>query len=89
MRESGGLARLWRSWIDSIRQKDSEFGDATYAYRGLENMFMHRFSEREIIAETTAAGWTIREIKKADLQGGKLTESMEKRPVISVFKESS
>lgn len=74
LREAGGMRRLMRSWIRSFRS-DAEFGDATYAYRGLDKMFMHRFSEREIQSELNAAGWTVRQIDRVGLDGGELTQS--------------
>ena len=75
LRESGGVRRLFRSWIDSIRQHGSEFGDATYAYRGLEDMFMHRFTVRELVSELNAAGWTVQQLDRVDLRGDALTDS--------------
>ncbi|QDV41646.1 Methyltransferase domain protein [Stieleria neptunia] len=74
LRETGGMRRLLRSWIDSFRG-EAEFGDATYAYRGLDKMFMHRFSEREIQSELKAAGWTVQRIDRVGLDGGELTQS--------------
>jgi SAM-dependent methyltransferase len=75
LREIGGVRRLFRSWIDSVRRKDWEFGDATYAYRGLEDMFMHRFTVRQVTSELKAAGWTIERLHKVDLRGNALTDS--------------
>jgi SAM-dependent methyltransferase len=75
LRESGGLRRLVRSWGRCVRHNDWEFGDATYAYRGLEDMFMHRFTAREIASELRTAGWTIHGIERVDLSGKALTPS--------------
>ena len=75
LRESGGFARLLHSWVDSIRRPESEFGDATYAYRGLNNMFMHRFTAAELKSELTAAGWTVTRIDRVDVNGEDLTAS--------------
>ncbi|WP_372897241.1 class I SAM-dependent methyltransferase [Stieleria sp.] len=74
LRESGGMRRLLRSWIHSFRS-DAEFGDATYAYRGLDKMFMHRFSEREIKSELKTAGWTVERIDRVGLDGSDLARS--------------
>ncbi|MDV6032062.1 MAG: class I SAM-dependent methyltransferase [Phycisphaera sp. RhM] len=74
LRETGGTRRLLRSWIDSFR-RDAEFGDATYAYRGLDKMFMHRFSEREIKSELKTAGWTVEQIDRVGLDGSELARS--------------
>ncbi|MCS7469190.1 class I SAM-dependent methyltransferase [Stieleria sp. ICT_E10.1] len=74
LREAGGMRRLMRSWIQSFRS-DAEFGDATYAYRGLDKMFMHRFSEREIKSELKTAGWTVERIDRVGLDGSELARS--------------
>jgi len=76
IREPGGLTRLLRSWIRSLCHRDAEFGDATYAYRGLDNMFMHRFTEREIISELKAAGWSVERVDWVGLDGSELTNSV-------------
>ena len=69
LREEAGVRKLaWsqmRSWYD----QEHEFGDATYAYRGIENMFMHRFSKREISQNLTAAGFQINEVIKLTIDG--------------------
>jgi SAM-dependent methyltransferase len=75
LRESHGVGRLFRSWINSVRHSDSEFGDATYAYRGLEDMFMHRFTARELASELKAAGWKLQQLDRVDLSGDALTDS--------------
>ena len=74
LREAGGMRRLLRSWIDSFRPH-AEFGDATYAYRGLDKMFMHRFSGREIKSELKTAGWTVERIDRVGLDGSDLAKS--------------
>lgn len=75
LRERGGRWRLLSNAIASLTRRDVEFGDAVYPYRGLENMFMHRFSAREIRRELNAAGWTLQRIDRVDLRGEQLTES--------------
>ena len=59
LREPRGFLRLarsrWRAWLS----REQEFGDATYAYRGIEDMFMHRFSRRELQADLAWAGWSV------------------------------
>lgn len=75
LRESGGCRRLLRSWLASVRHRDHEFGDAFYAYRGLRDMFMHRFTRTEITAELEAAGWAVERFEWADLRGHGLTDS--------------
>ncbi|MCO8125181.1 methyltransferase domain-containing protein [Stieleria sp. TO1_6] len=75
LRESGGWRRLAGSWLHSLRDRESEFGDATYPYRGLQNMFMHRFSGSELRSELAAAGWRLDRLDRVDLQGQRLTQS--------------
>lgn len=75
IRELGGITRLLRSFWYSVREDEAEFGDATYAYRGLEDMFMHRFTSSEVSAELMAAGWTVDRIDQVDLTGQGLTDS--------------
>ena len=67
--EPKGAGQLLASWLKSHRDRDHEFGDATYAYRGLEAMFMHRFSRREIVGELRRTGWSIRRIAAVSLDG--------------------
>ena len=56
IRERGGITRLLRGYLDSVRSKECEFGDATYNYRGLDDMFMHRFGARELRRGTVSGG---------------------------------
>lgn len=76
IRERGGIARLLRGYLDSVRSKQYEFGDATYSYRGLDDMFMHRFGARELRGELSQAGWTIQRFERVDLTGEGLTKSV-------------
>ncbi len=57
--EPSGLRSLARSWIRSMLHSNHEFGDTTYEYRGLEDMFLHRFSRREIQQDVRVAGWNV------------------------------
>ncbi len=70
--ESGGYQSLARSWWNSIRKRDTEFGDATYAYRGLRDMFMHRFSRRELTSDLKASGWKIDDFLRLAIEGDRL-----------------
>jgi len=72
LREHQGIARLFRSWLDSVRDRNCEFGDATYAYRGLERMFMHRFSRRELKHDLKACGWTIEAMDPISIDGSRI-----------------
>ncbi|TWT80888.1 Cypemycin methyltransferase [Planctomycetes bacterium CA13] len=55
--EPRGTRRLVGSWTRSWWDRNHEFGDSVYAYRGLEKMFMHRFSRSELVSDFTASGW--------------------------------
>lgn len=69
LREPGGISKLiasrLRSWTDAAH----EFGDATYAYRGLENMFMHRFSRRELLSDLAATQWQLQSFNQLTIDG--------------------
>ena len=73
LRETGGLRKLmqgaWQAW----RKPETEWGDAVYAYRGLEQMFMHRFSKRELTHLFANAGWKVQVIDRVNLHGEQLT----------------
>ena len=75
LRERGGWRRLLRSRIDSLLTPDVEFGDATYAYRGLADMFMHRFSLAELREDLRDSGWQVDRVDGVDLTGEQLTDS--------------
>ena len=70
--EPGGPATLVRQAIQGVADRDHEFGDATYAYRGLPDMFLHRFGRRELTRLVGGAGWRVDEILKISLDGSKL-----------------
>ncbi|TWU41913.1 class I SAM-dependent methyltransferase [Novipirellula artificiosorum] len=67
--EPGGIramvASRARLWFNS----DHEFGDSVYAYRGLDKMFMHRFSRKELAADLRATGWQVRELLRVATDG--------------------
>lgn len=75
LQEPRGLARLANSLWNSWRIPDYEFGDATYAYRGLEKMFMHRFSASELRRDLSSCGWKIQRLEWVSLDGAQLTSS--------------
>lgn len=72
--QSGGKRLLAKSLLKSIISRDHEFGDATYAYRGLPDMFLHRYSRRELIADLKNSGWRINHIHRLSLDGSKTIE---------------
>lgn len=75
LREPGGIVTLMRSAMNSVRKRDAEFGDATYCYRGLDKMFMHRFTARELTSDLMESGWNVRRIDWVNLDGSDLTKS--------------
>ena len=73
--EPGGTKKLAKSWWESIRSRERDFGDATYAYRGIEDMFMHRFSRGELRADLAETGWSIENIDCLSADGAKVIPS--------------
>lgn len=72
LREYRGVRLLLRSRWQSLWHHEHEFGDTVYAYRGLEKMFMHRFSERELRADLTACGWQINSLWPVAIDGNSI-----------------
>ncbi len=75
LRERGGWRKLLGNRLRSWYRREVEFGDAVYAYRGLENMFMHRFTAGEIRGDLRDAGWRTERLERVDLRGEQLTAS--------------
>jgi SAM-dependent methyltransferase len=75
LRERGGWGKLLGNRLRSLYRRDVEFGDAVYAYRGLENMFLHRFAAREIRGDLRHAGWRTERLERVDLRGEQLAAS--------------
>jgi SAM-dependent methyltransferase len=72
--QSGGARLLAKGLAQSLTSKQHEFGDATYAYRGLPDMFLHRYSQRELIADLKHSGWQISHIHRLTLDGSATIE---------------
>ncbi len=72
LREPGGWRSLVRSWIKSRLQSDHDFGDSVYQYRGLEKMFMHRFSKRELMADLQATQWDVAQFHSLAIDGASI-----------------
>jgi ubiquinone/menaquinone biosynthesis C-methylase UbiE len=72
LREAGGLRALASSWWRSLRNQDHEFGDSLYAYRGLDKMFMHRFSRRELRRDLTDSHWQIKSLLNVSIEATEL-----------------
>ena len=75
LRESGNALSLIESWIRSIADRGHEFGDTVYAYRGLDKMFMHRFSSAELRSDLSKSGWRVSALHRIDLTGSDFTNS--------------
>lgn len=79
LRERHGFSQLAMSWWRSVRNRDDEFGDWTYSYRGLSDMFMHRFSRRELVGDLNHAGLAATETLRLSIDGSRLLTSREKQ----------
>lgn len=55
--DPGGPAWLLRTRLKSWFNRDWEYGDRVYAYRGLPSMFLHIYSRRELVRDLTMAGF--------------------------------
>lgn len=78
LHEPGGTRKLASSWWRSLREREHEFGDASYAYRGLEKMFMHRYSRGELVSDLESCGWMIDEMNLVSLDGASMVQSIRK-----------
>jgi SAM-dependent methyltransferase len=70
--EPGGMRRLTTSWFRSLRDPQHDFGDFTYAYRGLNHMFMHRFSRRELVRDLCDCGWRIETVSPISIDAAQV-----------------
>jgi SAM-dependent methyltransferase len=55
--DPGGPTWLLRTRLSSWVNRDWEYGDRVYAYRGLPSMFLHIYSRRELMEDLTVAGF--------------------------------
>ncbi len=55
--DPGGPAWLLRTRLSSWTNRDWEYGDRVYAYRGLPSMFLHIYSRRELMDDLTSAAF--------------------------------
>ncbi|XZE51658.1 class I SAM-dependent methyltransferase [Planctomycetaceae bacterium SH139] len=69
LRDPGGMAHLWRSWWHARRDPVADFGDRTYAYRGLPNMYLHSFGRRELALDLKAAGLRVERMVPLRIEG--------------------
>lgn len=66
LRDPGGIPRTIRDWFKSRFDKNWELGDRIYPYRGLPSMFLHIYSERELISDLRSAGLKILKLYRLD-----------------------
>lgn len=78
LREPGGWRKLASDAWRAFHTSDHEFGDSYYAYRGLEDMFLHRFSVSEMNRLLRESGWTTRQLDWISEDGRQLTRSSRK-----------
>lgn len=69
LRDPGGWRHLWSSWRRSRRDKQADFGDRVYAYRGLPNMFLHSYGRLELTRDLKAAGLQVDQLKPLAVTG--------------------
>jgi len=62
LRDPGGVRRTLRDWWRSKRKEGWELGDSVYTYRGLPTMFLHIYSERELLADLSASGFVLHKL---------------------------
>jgi SAM-dependent methyltransferase len=72
LRERGGCRNLFRSWLRSTFNSGRDFGDATYAYRGIAEMYMHRFSKRELLSDLTKSRWRLESLWPVSIDGAEI-----------------
>lgn len=69
LREPNGWQTTARSLCKSLVQSDHQFGDSVYAYRGIGQMFMHRFGRRELHRDLQSTGWRVRRHVRLSIDG--------------------
>jgi hypothetical protein len=62
LRDPRGIQTTLQSYLRSRYDKESEFGDRIYGYRGLPSMFLHIFSQAEIKLALRKAGLTVESV---------------------------
>ena len=62
LRDPGGVRRTLSDWWRSKREEGWELGDSVYAYRGLPTMYLHIYSERELLADLRASGLNLHKL---------------------------
>lgn len=73
LREQGGIGKTLKSLARSMSDSEHEFGDSVYAYRGLDQMFMHRFGRTEIEQDLRSTDWRVEHCLRLSIDGKRLT----------------
>ena len=64
--EASGIAWLAKNLLTAPLDRDLEVGDRIFAYRGIDDMFLHSFRIGELVRDLKAAGWAKWEIIPLD-----------------------
>lgn len=59
--DAAGRAQIARSLVRRLWNRDEELGDRFFDYRGIPNMFLHLYTQRELTGDLRAAGLRIKE----------------------------
>lgn len=70
--DPGGCNWLAKTRIKSFVDKNWEYGDRIYAYRGLPSMFLHIYSRREVLADLRDAGFSNLQLLPISVRGDAL-----------------
>lgn len=67
----GLFDRVSRRWlagqlVSRLLGRDAELGDKCFDYRGIPKMFLHSFTQRELVRALTAAGFHLRDLIPLD-----------------------
>ena len=79
--EPTGVRALMKSRLRSLWNRDEDFGDSTYEYRGLSRMFLHRFSRSEVCSDLAATGWSVDQTHPISLDGSRLLKTFPEQRV--------
>ncbi|MFN7877986.1 MAG: class I SAM-dependent methyltransferase [Pirellula sp.] len=66
LRDPGGIQRTVKDWFKARFDKTWEFGDRIYPYRGLPSMYLHIYSEKELISDLKSAQLKILKLYRLD-----------------------
>lgn len=78
LRDPGGLRWLAASYLRSWYDRQWEWGDRIYVYRGLPKMFLHSFSSGRLKCDLHTAGFEVDEIRYLNIQSADYV----KRPTV-------